>query len=214
VAWAYYAEFKVSIPSFSHAMGQVVSMETRIDIEFNPESYEEYSYTEGEAPYRIIRFPKYQYDEETGMETELPSLCPYIGFIKTDYSETFETTLPPAPLDGVGLEAKGRLEAPVDIIDSWNLVVVSPCFEGECPEGYNPELFGNPLPQSQKGKTFYCDVAVTSQEDQPIYLMQNILPGFVKRAFAWTAMNTIEVSATFTGEVVAPPACTEIATRT
>lgn len=209
VAWAYYAEFKVSIPSFSLAMGQVSTVETRFDIEFNPETYEGYSYTEGEAPYRIMRFPKYEYDSVTDTYPDLPSLCPYIGFIKTDYSETLETSLPPAPLDDVDLEAKGRLEAPVDTIDSWKLVVVSPCFEGECPADYDPELFGNPLPQSKKGVTFHCNIAVNSQEPQPWYLIQNIFPGFVKRTFAWTAMNTIEVSATFTGEIAAPPACTE-----
>jgi pimeloyl-ACP methyl ester carboxylesterase len=207
---AYYAEFKVSIPSFSVQMGQVATVETGFNIEFNPDTYYGYSYVEGEAPYRIMRFPKWEYDAQLGDFTERPSLCPYIGFIKTDLSEAFESSLPPAPLQDINLEARGKLDAPVDMIDGWKVVVVSPCFEGECPEGYEPQLYGNPLPQSEKGKTFSCDVMVNSQEDQPWYLIQNILPDFVKRAFAWMPVNTIEISATFTGEAaIPPPACTE-----
>lgn len=210
VVRAYYAEFKVSIPSFSVQMGQVATVETGFNVEFNPGTYEGYSYVEGEAPYRIMRFPKWEYDVQAGDYIELPSLCPYIGFVKTDYSETLESSLYPAPLQDIGLEARGRLDAPTDMIDGWKVVVVSPCFEGECPADYDPQLYGNPLPQSEKGKTFYCDVAVNSQEDQPWYLIQNVLPGFVKRAFAWMPMNTIEVSATFTGDAAIPhPACTK-----
>ena len=93
--------------------------------------------------------------------------------------------------------AYGELNKPIDEIDTWQLSIDAPCFEGECPSDYDENLHGAPLPASMKGETFECNLYLSPNEVPP--QVRNFLNP--KTAFADSGGNTIHVSAKFGGVV-------------
>jgi hypothetical protein len=201
----YFEQYFVDTPTIDATLKQLESKDTPFTVYFNPAHIPpEYEYIEGdEAPENLYKIGLYYNCNQYNENEEDPNygecmdpvldLCPYISFVPNDGESTE---------DGFQLspylhEATGQLTNPSDMTDQWTLSVKSPCFVGECPADYNYMQNGAPLAQSQKGKTFKCDLDVSSNVP-PVLMMNPLLP---KVAYAEEFLNKISISAVFTGEV-------------
>lgn len=191
----YYEQFFVDTSVVNATLKQLESKDTPFTVYFNPEHLPD---EEGENKYSLnadYNCSEYVYNEETDEDEcvdPVLDLCPYISI---------------TPVNGEDTEsgfsqiyhwksAKGQLSNPSDMVDNWTISITSPCFEGECPADYNQSQNGAPLSQSQKGKTFKCDISAFSNSI-PV-LMKNYVDKHI--AYASEQLNTISVSAVLTGE--------------
>ncbi|MEK7459641.1 MAG: hypothetical protein AAB636_01080 [Patescibacteria group bacterium] len=170
-------------------LGQLESIDTEFYVSFAPSS------GENNESYRITAFShcnQNEYDDFGNCIDSVPNLCPYISL----QPKNEEITELGFTQNSSVSEAFGQLNNPADQIDNWNLSIKSPCFEEECPSNYDESQNGTPLLQSQKGQTFKCDLSVETTDIPDLvknYLEKNII-------YADDFINSIEVSAVFTGE--------------
>jgi len=191
---AFFANFAVSVQNVDVTLGALESSDTEFDVSFDPSFVPD----TGKNSYHIAPFSHCnQYDDNFECLDSAPNLCPYLA-LEPNNEETTEIGFSPNPS---GLQATGELDNPLDETDNWNLSIKSACFEGECPADYDEEQNGVPLPQELKGATFKCDLFAETN-DVP-ELVKNYLKN--KVAYADDFTNSIEVSATLTGEL---PGCT------
>lgn len=188
-----WATFNLSLLNFDATLGSLKSANTDFAVSFDP------SFTDTrQVPYGISTYlPCNNYNDVGECTDNINNLCPYLALTPKDGEDT-EIGF---TQNNLSLRATGALTHPDDENDNWNLLIKSPCFEGECPADYDSSVNGEPLVQSLKGQTFKCNLRVDSDE-API-LVQNYLKRGV--AFAANNKNIIEVSAILTGEL---PACT------
>ncbi|MFA6515170.1 MAG: alpha/beta hydrolase [Candidatus Paceibacterota bacterium] len=192
---AYFEHFFTNINTVDTTLGQLQNSDTPFIVSFtplftpNPDEVEPY----GISPDSICN----QYNEYWECIDQAPDLCPYIALAPED-GEVAEAGFIQSPN---WRQATGELTTPTDETDNWNITIKSPCFEGECPVGYDEFQNGAPLAQSLKGQTFKCNLTV--QSNKPPVLVKNIFGNNI--AYADNPTNIIEVRAVFTGEL---PGCT------
>jgi len=187
---AYFAKFLISPTSV--VAGNILPLEsfsTNINIS------EDLSFAgpiEGETPYKIFRLTACnQYDAGGFCINSPPNLCPYISLQPKNVEIGDVGFVLNASTSWV--VATGKLNLPTDPSDDWTLSITSPCFEGECPAGYDASTRGAPLPQSLKGQTFKCDLNVESAE--PPFLIKALSPKVARAA----NLNKMTVEAVFVG---------------
>lgn len=187
---AFFAKFIIDSPMVSPTLGSLESSNSEISISFDSS----FDFGTGEAPYYITsRAHCNTYDENFNCVDSAPNLCPYIA-LQPKNEEPTEIGFTQNPF---GFQATGELNRPIDEIDTWNLNIKSPCFEGQCPADYDESVSGAPLPQSLKGQIFKCDLEVGTNDIPPLvknYFMRNV-------AYADSPSSLIEISATLTGEL-------------
>ena len=201
---AFFALYEVNSPSTNVILASLESTTTPLAISIDPAFASHFEWDEGLAGYKINRFQSCSlYDDDYNCIDGNYNLCPYIGIEPNIQSTTTEVTEVGFLQDAshVSLVATGEINGPTDAVDDWNVSIKSPCFEGECPADYDSSKYGNPLPQSLKGKVFNCDLSIESID--PPVLAQRILSG--NTTYASSGTNIVTVSAVFTGEVVSPP---------
>lgn len=197
---AYFAKFGLTAGPMDFTLSSLQDATATIDVLFD----ESFLFGGAEAPYTISRYaPCFVYDEE-GMCVESPSdLCPYVSLVPAN-SESSEVGFQLNPLNpydaAIGALYMSTSESDDDNTlddrsDAWEVSVTSPCFEGECPSDYNPLINGSPLPISQKGKVFMCNLLVESS-DIPV-LIKNLTNSVT--AYASEFPNEISVRATLNG---------------
>lgn len=195
---AYFTFFLVDPSVIEATLPSLGTQTTAVTISIDP-SYTDYYDFGGEAPYAINRStPCNAYDSDGFCVEYVPDLCPYLA-ITPDNEEATEVGFEENLADSY-TPAVGELNHPIDEADHWNVAMTSPCFEGECPAGYDASRFGDPLPQSVKGQTFRCDLTVTSRD---IIISQRFFKTPIARA---ANPNIIQLSAVFSGEITTPPA--------
>ena len=123
---AYYAGFVVNVQNVDVTLGSSESSNTEFSVSFDPAfTY----YVTGKAPYYIApRSHCNQYNNNWNCVDSAPNLCPYLA-LEPKNEEVTEIGFTQNPF---GFPATGEINRPIDEIDNWNLVVKSPCFEGEC----------------------------------------------------------------------------------
>lgn len=111
--------------------------------------------------YKIVQKEKCKNFDNAGICVEYyPDLCPYLSTVAKDEGEddigvVAPHTTKPYP------EAQGNLKKSTgDINDKWELAIKAPCFENDCPQDYNPQEFGPPLPSELKWRELGCDLWV------------------------------------------------------
>lgn len=160
-------------------------------------------FTSGDAAYYIAAYPPCDIFDDLGeCLNPVPNLCPYLALSPASNSESTEKGFDKNPF---GFPAGGLLNRPDDESDGWEVDISSPCFEGECPAGYNPTVSGTPLGPELRGKVFKCNLEVVSDEIPPIIgLLDKYLGGGL--LLADDLSSTIEISTVLTGVL---PECTE-----
>src|SRR3989344_1399350 len=186
---AFFASFAVNVQNVDVTLKSQEVSNSEFTVSFVPSSGSDDEYYHV-APYSICN--QDEYDDYGNCIDPVPNLCPYLSLEPKDNEDPT-----PSP-DIFGIEATGMLNNPADLTDNWNLSIKSPCFEGECPAYYDEIQNGAPLPQSQKGQTFKCNLSVETS-DFPV-LVKNFLEKNIAYADDGVA-NTLEVSAVLTGEV-------------
>lgn len=192
--FGFWTKFTVNISNVDVTLDSLESSNTDFIISFDPA----FPYGTGRAPYHISSYSICnEFTEEQGCIERAPDLCPYLALEPKDGEDTeYGFTQNPDRF-----EAGGELNRNADTTDAWNLLVKSPCFEGECPADYDPYTNGEPLEQSLKGQTFKCSLNILSSDFPDLvrnYLKQNI-------ALADVSSDVIVISAILTGEL---PVCT------
>jgi len=212
VATSYYALFQVSTSTVSMNLEPLAYQALQVII--TPAVGDNGSggeYGEGPAEYQITPQPVcIEWDTDSNCIDALPNLCHYLSF-RPENGDDAESWIDPsyAPYQF----AYGQVALPYDPSDRWTLSVTAPCFEGECPVGYNPTFDGPILSQSTKGETFFCDLPVKTNY-QHLEARRSV---FGDLAFAHSDSDTIRVSAVFGTATTTPeipeeeptPACTE-----
>lgn len=210
--FADYAQFGLSTLAISKTLAPLESTSTRITISLDtttpcdssiPTCFN-YNPVNDLMQYDITRMPHCDAADGDGNCTSYAlDLCRYLA-ADTESGE-FANALTRNPLDtSLSLGAFGALSSPGDLSDNWDISMVSPCFDGECPAGYDNTVYGDPLPITEKGKTFKCDLHVDYHQN--IFLVLNNLAPNI--AYAQVAPNVIELSAVFTGNTApVQPAC-------
>ena len=186
---AFFANFTVNVQNVDITLGSLENSESEFTVSFAPSSGSGNEYYHI-APYSLCN--QNEYDDYGNCVDPVPDLCPYLSLELKDNEDPTPTP------DVFGIKATGMLNNPADLSDAWNLGIKSPCFEGECPADYDEIQNGAPLPQSQKGQTFKCNLSVETS-DFPV-LVKNFLEKNIAYADDGVA-NTLEVSAVLTGEV-------------
>lgn len=194
LVFGFWTKFTVNISNVDVTLDSLESSNTDFIISFDPA----FPYGTGRAPYHISSYSICnEFTEEQGCIERAPDLCPYLALEPKDGEDTeYGFTQNPDRF-----EAGGELNRNADTTDAWNLLVKSPCFEGECPADYDPYTNGEPLEQSLKGQTFKCSLNILSSDFPDLvrnYLKQNI-------ALADVSSDVIVISAILTGEL---PVCT------
>ena len=156
------------------------------------------------APYTLFRTAHCTHYDASGTCTDTaPDLCPYLSAIPQ--TTEGDTGFPLFPQDTMLTSTgKGELNSYDDPTDSWSMTIAAPCFTGECPANYDAGTYGDPLPLSQKGKTFRCDMHVEPRAT--IFQVYNTSNSTI--AYAQNVPNTITLSAVFTGATPPQPECT------
>jgi pimeloyl-ACP methyl ester carboxylesterase len=189
---AYFTRFLISSESADFNISALETVQSNIIVSVNPSSD---NFVEKVSSYKISRKTICnQYDENWNCIDDLADLCPYIS-LEPKNEEVTEIGFPlnpQFPFDN----ATGELNLPIDETDNWTLKITSPCFENECPAGYNSYVNGNPLPQTLKGQTFKCDLRVESAYPP---VLTKIIKGQNIAYADTTTSNTITISAVFTG---------------
>lgn len=186
---AFFANFVVSLQNVDVSLSQLETSDTEFTISFAPSSG-----VNNESYHIRPSSHCNSYDENFECLDPAPNLCSYVA-LQPKNEEVTEVGFSP---NTSGAQALGQLNRPLDLTDNWILSIKSPCFEGECAPDYDESQNGPPLPQSEKGQTFKCDLFVETNDEPVIignYLEKNI-------AYADDSANTIEISASFTGELV------------
>lgn len=211
LANSYYAQFNVSTSTVSAILPSLASHTAPFDVTLDS-SYLIEGSGPGEAEYWITGTPKCLLYEGFDCVEFTPDLCNYLSITSTTDTEETEYTQFLVGNDwykvaqGVLVFEDHVFSHPNDLSDGWSVAIHAPCFEGECPVGYDAGIHGTPLPQSLKGQTFTCDLNVDTGYF-PISLRNILAPD---RVYAQSEVNQhiIEVSAVFSG-VEETPACTE-----
>ncbi len=187
-ATAFFANYVVNISSIGGLyLDSLQSTTTPFSISLDPKYIPYFNYAIGGAKYRISRSNYYDND-----------LCPYIS-LSPKNEESTEIGFEQNASDFYNTDATGEINGASDTSDNWNITITSPCFEGQCPADYNPEINGDPLPQSLKGQTFTCNISVYSVD--PPVLVKKLFDQNVAYA---VVQNKITVSATLTGQYTPP----------
>lgn len=169
---------------------------TSTEIQITPDQNVENQYILSRSSYECL-----EYDSENQCISFAPDLCPYISIEPKD-SELYDIGYPLNAKDKT-IKAYGRLKqipqdwntSPMDFSDDWIVKVTPPCFEGECPSGYDSDISGEPLNKNLKEKEFVCTIDVSG----PVY--QCRVWG-VKTAYAEGDNNTFRISVKLNGNPV------------
>lgn len=200
-ASAYFAEFSIYPSTISTSLPQLGRYESDFVISIDSN----FEYDGSRAEY-IIEPPmlEWHFDEngEIVYQKDPTSLCPYIS-IEPAVNEPGDKGFAFQFLEPFFDEAYGVINPEAgDDADDWKLSIISPCFEGECPNGYNENLAGPPLPQSLKGQTFTCNYTVKSNFIAPMII--GLGPKETIIINEKSSANTLMVSAVFAGTSPAP----------
>lgn len=119
-----------------------------------------YWYVEGldevRAPYLIqAKPPCDRYDEHGSCVKDGLSLCNYLEPVGKDGQEN-GGVIPNGWFEG----SFGSYLTFNKLSETWELILHTPCFAGECPDWYDYADLGDPLPQEYKNKRFSCDLTV------------------------------------------------------
>jgi hypothetical protein len=174
---AYFAKFLIGPESINVSVSSLETSSQNITVSIDPL----YDYGDEEAQYEIERFAP---------TDGSPDLCPYLS-MSANEGETTENGFP-LNASYPFWTASGQLYVSGDETDIWTISITSPCFEGECPAGYNSSTEGNPLLPVLKGVTFKCNLSVKSS------FISQVRGIGIRTAYAATT-NTMAVSAIFTG---------------
>ncbi len=201
---ASYGLFSVDVHEIDMTVDSLQSSSSEIIISRDPSYVEVY----GPTPYKIDLNPTCnQYDEDfVECIDPVPDLCPYIDLQPKNEEDTEIGSIQ----DKFYANIEGQLYDPyvdeynpltetLDVTDTWTLSVSSPCFEGQCPAGYNAYLHGDPLPQSLKGATFKCNLHVLATDIPPLSMINS------STVYADIALDEVEVSAVLTGNLARNP---------
>jgi hypothetical protein len=197
-SFAFFSKFIVNNTPVSFTIDVLQSTTTPLNVSIDPSYSSLLDAGEGGALYKISRLHFCtDYDIDGNCIDQVSDLCPYISLEPNTQIGTVESTENgfSQNMDNVFLQANGEISDTQDIVDNWNIKIHSPCFQGECPNGYDQNVRGVPLDSSLKGKTFHCQVVVESVD--PPVLVQRILG--TNKVFAFNQKNAIDVTVTFTG---------------
>jgi hypothetical protein len=166
---------------------------TSTEIQITADQEDENQYIISRNSYECL-----EYDSEGQCINQLPSLCPYIslnpkegepndiGYLLNPWDEYVEAygELKMVPIEGD--------TSPIDLYDNWTVTVNPPCFEGECPSGYDEMKYGLALDKNLKGKIFECTLSLSA----PIYQVRGI---GTKKAYAEESNHAIKIYAKLNG---------------
>jgi hypothetical protein len=198
-SFAFFSKFIVNNTPVSFTIDVLQSTTTPLSISIDPSYSSLLDAGEGGALYKISRLHFCtDYDVDGNCIDQVYDLCPYISLEPNTQAGTAEATENgfSQNMDNVFLQANGEISDTQDIVDDWDIKIHSPCFQGECPNGYDQNVQGVPLDSSLKGKTFHCQVVVESVD--PPVLVRNIFGD--NKVFAFNQKNAIDVTAVFTGD--------------
>lgn len=196
---AFFSVFVVDTPQVDITLKSLESTTTPLFISIDPSFISEFDYQTEGAGYKITRYQFCsEYDEDGNCIDDNFNLCPYIGILPEN-EESTELGFIENPSD-TSQKANGEINNIADTSDLWTVKIKSPCFVGECPSDYDASKYGDPLPQSQKGKTFVCNLFVESVD--PSILVR----GLINKNTAYASpQNSMLIKAVLTGEVEEVP---------
>ncbi len=192
---AFFSNFIVNNSSVNVVLDSLKSTTTSVSVSIDPAYISHFEFAEGGAKYSMERLWFCNNEDEDGVCIDpTENLCPYLSFDSKNEEDTevgFSQNY-----NNSSIRVVGEINGPDDLTDNWDVSIVSPCFSGECPADYDTQKYGDPLPQSFKGKTFRCDIYVESID--PPVLVKGLFGGIVSAL----VRNKVEISAVFTGDYV------------
>lgn len=197
-SFAFFSKFIVNNTLVSFTVDVLQSTTTPLSISIDPSYLPLFGTGNGGALYKINRLHFCaNYDVDGNCIDQVYDLCPYISLepnTQTGGTESTEIGFSQGMHD-ISLSANGEINDDQDSVDNWDIKIHSPCFQGECPSGYDQNAQGIPLDSYLKGKTFHCQVVVESVD--PPVLVRNIFGE--NKVFAFNQKNVIDITAIFTG---------------
>lgn len=189
--------FSIHTDTPSVILAPTTSTSTTVSIALNSLTSEP-----GENKYSLsLNTPCTNRDASTGNcfdSDPVPDLCKYIA-LRPLSGDSFDIAYHEGPTSEWFDEGFGHLFNPDKLQSNWEVSLRAPCFEGECPAGYNESLYGTPLPQTLKGKTFKCELLVVYQA--PVFQ--------VARSIAYASADTDRIVISAVIGTSHPVGCTE-----